>query len=54
MRVLVTGASGMLGATVARLLADRDDDVTVLQRRPSGLPCREVLTDVMDSSISYR
>ena len=36
-RVLVTGASGMLGAGVARALAGRGDDVTVLQRRPAGL-----------------
>ena len=36
-RVLVTGASGMLGAGVARALHARGDDVTVLQRRPSGL-----------------
>ena len=34
MRVLVTGASGMLGGGVARALHDRGDDVTVLQRRP--------------------
>lgn len=48
MRVLVTGASGMLGGGVARALVARGDDVTVLQRRPSGLPCREVLGDIAD------
>ncbi len=48
MRVLVTGASGMLGAGVARALHRRGDDVTVLQRRPSGLGLREVLADVAD------
>ncbi len=54
MRVLVTGASGMLGrAAAARLLA-RGDDVTVLQRRPSGLPCREVLGDVADPAVVQR
>lgn len=37
MRVLVTGASGLLGGGVARALAERGDRVTVLQRRPSGL-----------------
>jgi 2-alkyl-3-oxoalkanoate reductase len=53
-RVLVTGASGMLGrVTVLRLLA-RGDDVTVLQRRPSGLPCVEVLGDVADASVVRR
>lgn len=48
MRVLVTGASGLLGGGVARALSTRDDDVTVLQRRPSQLPVREVLGDITD------
>ena len=43
MRVLVTGASGMLGSATARALADRGDQVTVLQRRPAGLGLPEVL-----------
>jgi nucleoside-diphosphate-sugar epimerase len=55
-RVLVTGASGLLGGGVARALADRGDQVTVLQRRPSGLAgagpggpgLAEVLADVSD------
>jgi len=47
-KVLVTGARGMLGGAVARALADRGDHVTVLQRRPSGLPVREVLADLGD------
>jgi 2-alkyl-3-oxoalkanoate reductase len=47
-RVLVTGASGALGGAVADALAGRGDDVTVLQRRPSGGPHREVLADVAD------
>jgi nucleoside-diphosphate-sugar epimerase len=47
-RVLVTGARGMLGRAVALALAARGDDVTVLQRRPSGLPLREVLADLGD------
>jgi len=49
-RVLVTGASGMLGRGVAQALIDRGEDVCVLQRRPSGLRCREVLGDVADAA----
>lgn len=49
MRVLVTGASSMLGAGVAKALAARGDQVTVLQRRPSGLALAEVLADVADA-----
>ena len=48
MKILVTGASGMLGSAVARALHERGDDVTVFQRRPSGLPCREYLGDITD------
>jgi nucleoside-diphosphate-sugar epimerase len=47
-RVLLTGGTSLLGATTARLLVERGDEVTLLQRRPSGLPCREVLGDVAD------
>lgn len=48
MRVLVTGASGMLGRATAQALVARGEDVTVMQRRPAGLPVREVLGDVAD------
>lgn len=54
MRVLVTGASGMLGAATARALASRGDEVTVLQRRPAGLGLREVLGDVADPVTARR
>ncbi|MDX6246477.1 MAG: 2-alkyl-3-oxoalkanoate reductase [Frankiales bacterium] len=50
-KVLVTGASGMLGRAVAQALLDRGDQVTVLQRRPSGLDCREQLGDVADAGV---
>lgn len=37
MRVLVTGASGLLGREVARLLVRQGHGVTTFQRRPSGV-----------------
>lgn len=37
MKVLVTGASGLLGGEVARLLVRQGHDVATLQRRPSGV-----------------
>ncbi|MEV7662094.1 NAD-dependent epimerase/dehydratase family protein [Paenarthrobacter sp. NPDC089316] len=37
MRVLVTGASGLLGTEVARILLDQGHDVTTFQRRSSGV-----------------
>jgi len=49
MKVLVTGASGLLGSSVARVLAERGDDVSVFQRRPSGVPSvAELPGDVTD------
>ena len=48
MKVLLTGASGMMGRATAERLIDRGDEVTVLQRRPSGVDAREVLGDVTD------
>jgi 2-alkyl-3-oxoalkanoate reductase len=53
-RVLVTGASGLLGRSAAQLLMARGDEVTVLQRRPSGLACREVLGDIADREAVLR
>lgn len=37
MKVLVTGASGLLGGAVARAVRDAGHDVTTFQRRPSGV-----------------
>ena len=54
MKVLVTGASGLLGGQTALALAERGDDVTVLQRRPAGLGLREVLADVADADAVSR
>jgi len=50
----VTGATGMLGRATAQALFDRGDEVSVLQRRPSGLACREVLGDVADREVLRR
>jgi len=54
MRVLVTGASSLLGGEVARALAARGDEVTCLQRRTSGLGLAEVLGDVRDADVVAR
>lgn len=40
----------MLGRSIALALTARGDDVTVMQRRPSGLPAREVLGDIADAT----
>ncbi len=46
MRVLVTGATSLLGGEIAARLAARGDHVTVFQRGASGLPHREVRGDI--------
>lgn len=48
MKVLVTGATSLFGGAVVTRLRDRGDDVTVFQRRPSGLGVTEVLGDIAD------
>ncbi|WP_392507850.1 NAD-dependent epimerase/dehydratase family protein [Naumannella halotolerans] len=55
MRVLVTGASGMLGRGVADALDRRGETVTVLQRRSlPGAPFREVRGDLGDPDVVGR
>ncbi|WP_255718711.1 NAD(P)-dependent oxidoreductase [Micrococcus sp. ACRRV] len=54
-RVLVTGASGLLGSGVARVLAEAGNPVTTLQRRPSGVPgAVDVLGSVTDPAAVER
>ena len=43
MKVLATGASGVLGRAVVRALQDAGHEVRTLQRRPSGVPGAEDL-----------
>lgn len=50
MRVLVTGARGMLGSASARALAEAGHDVTVLQRGDSGLTFRQIRADICDAA----
>jgi dihydroflavonol-4-reductase len=53
-RILVTGASGFVGSAVARALAERGDDVSVLMRESSprtniaDIACRVVIGDMRD------
>ncbi|NNV08624.1 NAD-dependent epimerase/dehydratase family protein, partial [Geobacillus sp. MMMUD3] len=49
MQITVTGASGLLGSSVARALVADGHAVTTLQRRPSGVDdARDVLGSVTD------
>ena len=48
MKVLVTGATSLLGRTVALQLAERGDEVTCFQRRPSGIDLTDALGDITD------
>ena len=45
----MTGATSLLGRTVVGQLLDRGDEVSVFQRRPSGLDVDEHLGDVSDA-----
>lgn len=48
MKVLVTGATSLLGRSVVTRLLERGDTVTVFQRSPSGLGVAEHLGDIAD------
>jgi len=52
MRVLVTGATSLLGRAVATRLVDRGTEVAVLQRGTSGLDADEFLGDITDPAVT--
>lgn len=54
MRVLVTGASGMLGAAVAQLLLDAGHDVRTFQRRPALGGTEDILGSMTDAAALER
>ena len=60
MNVVVTGATGFVGGHVARLLAERGDEVTATYRNPDRRPrlremdVREVKADVLDRAALRR
>lgn len=53
-RVVVTGATSLLARRTAELLLARGDEVTVLQRGPSGIDTHEVRGDVRDPDLVAR
>lgn len=55
MTILVTGASGLLGRTVAQVLATRGETVRTLQRRPSGIPgVQDIAGSITDREVVDR
>ena len=50
MKVLVTGATSLLGRHVAQQLLARGDEVTCFQRHPSAVESAEVLGDIRDAA----
>lgn len=48
MKVLITGATSLLGRSLVGRLIDRGDTVSVFQRHPSGLGVTEHLGDIAD------
>jgi 2-alkyl-3-oxoalkanoate reductase len=49
MRVLVTGARGMLGSATARAMVAAGHEVTVLQRGDAALPYPQIRADICDA-----
>lgn len=51
MKILVTGATSLLGRTTVAALVARGDEVTTLQRSPSGLPTTEFTGSINDATV---
>ncbi len=54
MRILVTGATSMIGRMTVERLVARGDDVTTLQRSSSGLPTVEFAGSILDADVVDR
>lgn len=54
MRVLVTGGTSLLGATVAQKLSDRGDAVVTMQRGVAANPWQQVRGDIRDADAVSR
>ncbi len=54
MKVFVTGATSLVGGAVVARLVDRGDEVSVFQRRASGLDVAEHLGDITDRDVLAR
>lgn len=54
MRVLVTGGTSLLGATVAQKLSDRGDAVVTMQRGVAASPWQQVRGDIRDADAVSR
>lgn len=48
MRVLVTGATSLIGRHVVASLLERGDEVTVIQRRSAGIDTQEIVASILD------
>ena len=54
-KVLVTGATSLIGRHIVSRLLERGDEVTVLQRRPSGIAgVTEVCCDIASSGSAVK
>lgn len=54
MKILITGATGMMGRATALALLARGENVSTLQRRSPRLPGREFLGEITDAALLRR